>query len=533
MSRKAETQQRFSREEDNLPEKETEFVAVLDFGSQYNQLIARRIREQKVYCEVLPHTTTAKELIERGTKGVILSGGPASVFDSNAPTCDPEILYCEIPVLGICYGMQLGCRNLGCEVKQSALREYGRTELEVLDKSDLFAGLPKRLTVWMSHGDSVRRYTKEFTLLAQTDDCPNAALRHREHKFWGVQFHPEVTHTERGSEILSNFLRRICHLRCDWEVKDYVRQTIQSIRKRVGNGRVILGLSGGVDSSVAAVILHKAIGRQLTCIFVDNGLLREGEKEQVVATFRKHFRLDLRAADARARFLNALKGVKNPEEKRRIIGREFIAVFKDEARKVRGAKFLVQGTLYPDVIESSSAFGGPTSVIKTHHNVGGLPEDLGFELIEPLRYLFKDEVRQIARELRLPEEIVSRHPFPGPGLAVRILGEVTKERLEVLRRCDSIFIEEIKRAGLYEKIWQAFAVLLPVRSVGVMGDARTYESVVALRAVDSRDGMTADWFRIPLEVLETISNRIVSEVRGVNRAVYDISSKPPSTIEWE
>jgi GMP synthase (glutamine-hydrolysing) len=482
---------------------------------------------------VLPHTTTAKELKERRAKGVILSGGPASVFNSGAPTCDPEIFYCGIPVLGICYGMQLGCKILGCAVKASPFREYGRTELRVLNKSDLFAGLPDRLIVWMSHGDSVKRHTNDFVPLARTDDCPNAALRHREYKFWGVQFHPEVTHTERGSKILSNFLRRICHLRCDWEVKDYIRQTIRNIRERVGNSRVICGLSGGVDSSVAAVILHKAIGRQLTCIFVDNGLLREGEKEQVVATFRKHFRTDLRVADARARFLNALKGVKNPEEKRRIIGREFITVFKKEARKVRGAKFLVQGTLYPDVIESSSAFGGPTSVIKTHHNVGGLPQDITFELIEPLRYLFKDEVRQIARELGLPEEIVTRHPFPGPGLAVRVLGEVTKESLDVLRRCDSIFIEEIKKAGLYERIWQAFAVLLPVRSVGVMGDARTYESVVALRAVDSRDGMTADWFRIPLEVLEKISNRIVSEVRGVNRVVYDISSKPPSTIEWE
>jgi GMP synthase (glutamine-hydrolysing) len=516
-----------------LPKKETEFVAVLDFGSQYNQLIARRIREQKVYCEVLPHTTTAKELKERAAKGVILSGGPASVFNSGAPTCDPQIFYCGIPVLGICYGMQLGCRNLGCEVKQTSCREYGRTELEILNKSDLFSGLPKRLTVWMSHGDSVKRHTKEFIILARTDDCPNAALRHKEQKFWGVQFHPEVTHTEHGDKVIDNFLKKICSCRGNWKIKDYIRQTVSNIRERVGNLRVICGLSGGVDSSVAAVILHKAIGTQLTSIFVDNGLLREGEKEQVVATFRKHFRTDLRVADARERFLKALKGVIDPEKKRRIIGREFITVFKKEARKVRGAKFLVQGTLYPDVIESSSAFGGPTSVIKTHHNVGGLPEDLTFELIEPLRYLFKDEVRQIARQLGLPESVVTRHPFPGPGLAVRILGEVTEERLKVLRRCDSIFIEEIKRAGLYERIWQAFAVLLPVRSVGVMGDARTYESVVALRAVDSRDGMTADWFRIPLGILEKVSNRIVSEVRGVNRVVYDISSKPPSTIEWE
>ncbi|MFH1421975.1 MAG: glutamine-hydrolyzing GMP synthase [Planctomycetota bacterium] len=513
--------------------RKTEFIAVLDFGSQYNQLIARRIREFNIYCEVLPHTTTAKELKNRGAKGIILSGGPASVFDKKAPTCDKEILTSGIPVLGICYGMQLGCKLFNCAVKPSSLREYGRTKLNIIDETDLFYGIPENSIVWMSHGDSVKRFTKEFTILAETEDCPNAAVRHNSHKFWGVQFHPEVTHTEQGMKILRNFLKKICLCRGNWKIRDYVEQTIKNIRLEVGKNRVICGLSGGVDSSVAAVMMHKAIGDQLTCIFVDNGLLRQNEKEQVSQTFRNYYKINLKIANSGKNFLKLLKGVTHPEKKRKIIGHEFIEVFKKEAKKVKGAKYLVQGTLYPDVIESSSAFGGPTSVIKTHHNVGGLPKKLGFKLIEPLKFLFKDEVRRIAKELNMPPEIYMRHPFPGPGLAVRILGEITKERLHLLRKCDYIFIEEIKNANLYDKIWQAFAVLLPVKTVGVMGDARTYESVIALRAVNSHDGMTADWHRMPHSVLETISNRIVSEVRGVNRVVYDISTKPPSTIEWE
>lgn len=510
-----------------------ELVAVLDFGSQYCQLIARKVRENNVYAEIFSHRIPAAELKKLRPIGLILSGGPASVYAEQAPDIDPGILELGIPVLGICYGMQLIARHLGGRVRRAACREYGRSELTVCDGADLFMGLPWSFVAWMSHGDSVESLPEGFSVLARTPDCPYAAARHKDGRTFGLQFHPEVHHTENGSQILRNFLYKICGASGSWRMSSYITEAIENIRRQVGSEHVVLGLSGGVDSSVAAVLLQRAVGKHLACIFVDNGLLRKGEREAVVETFGIHFDMDLHVADAGGRFLAGLAGVVDPEDKRKAIGRIFIEVFKEEAAKIADVKFLAQGTLYPDVIESTSAFGGPTSVIKSHHNVGGLPEELGFELVEPLRNLFKDEVRKVAWELNLPPDIVMRHPFPGPGLAVRIVGEVTAERLEVLGACDAIFIDEIRRAGLYEDIWQAFCVLLPVQSVGVMGDERTYESVLAVRAVDSVDGMTADWFRMPHDVLDRISSRIVSEVRGINRVVYDISSKPPSTIEWE
>ena len=513
--------------------KRRELVAVLDFGSQYSQLIARKVRENNVYAEIVSHQIPAAELKKLDPVAVILSGGPASVYSDQSPDLDPAILTIGIPVLGICYGMQLIAKHSGGNVEGASCREYGRSELTVADDTDLFKGLPNHFVTWMSHGDRIERLPDEFVVLAQTKDCPYAAVRRGNERIFGLQFHPEVHHTEHGSQILRNFLYEVCGLSGSWRMSSYITEAIDDIRKKVREEHVVLGLSGGVDSSVAAVLLNRAVGKQLTCIFVDNGLLRKGERESVVETFGKHFDMDLRVADAGERFLSGLAGIVDPEKKRKVIGATFIDVFKEEAAKITDVKFLAQGTLYPDVIESTSAFGGPTSVIKSHHNVGGLPEELGFELVEPLRLLFKDEVRRVAMELALPDDIVTRHPFPGPGLAVRIVGEVTSERLDVLRECDAIFIEEITRAGLYEDIWQGFCVLLPVQSVGVMGDERTYESVVTVRAVDSVDGMTADWFRMPHDVLDAIGSRIVSEVRGVNRVVYDISSKPPSTIEWE
>ena len=513
--------------------KKRELVAVLDFGSQYGQLIARRVRENNVYAEIVSHRIPAGELHKLDPLAVILSGGPASVYADQAPDLDGAILELGIPVLGICYGMQLVAKLLGGRVRNAPCREYGRSELTVDDDTDLFKGLPGSFVAWMSHGDRVEKLPDAFTVLAHTPDCPYAAVRHSGRGIFGLQFHPEVHHTEHGARILSNFLHEVCGASASWRMSSYITEAISEIRAKVGSEHVILGLSGGVDSSVAAALLQRAVGRQLTCIFVDNGLLRTGERESVVETFGRHFDMDLRVVDATERFLSGLAGVTDPERKRKAIGAAFIDVFKEEAKKIADVKFLAQGTLYPDVIESTSAFGGPTSVIKSHHNVGGLPEELGFELVEPLRYLFKDEVRKVAGELGLPREIVVRHPFPGPGLAVRIVGEVTARRLELLRQCDAIFIDEIRRAGLYEDIWQAFCVFLPVQSVGVMGDERTYESVVAIRAVDSVDGMTADWYHMPHDVLARVGSRIVSEVRGVNRVVYDISSKPPSTIEWE
>ncbi len=510
-----------------------ETIAILDFGSQYSQLIARRVRELNVYCRIFPASTPANEMSKENVRGVILSGGPASVYDDNALKCDEKIFNLDVPILGICYGMQLGCQALGAKVSPAKSCEYGRAQLEILDKSDLFAGLPDATTVWASHGDQIEDTGHDFTVLARTETCPFAAVRHKQKRFLGVQFHPEVTHTPKGSLMLKNFLYDICRCSGDWKMSDFVAESTKAIRSRVGKDTVICGLSGGVDSSVTASLLHKAVGDQLVCIFVDNGLLRRNERQAVVSTFADHFHIDLRVVDWSERFLKGLAGVTDPQQKRRIIGAEFIEAFKSEAAKIPNAKFLAQGTLYPDVIESGSRDGGPAANIKLHHNVGGLPDKLGFELIEPLRDLFKDEVRRVGEYLGLAENIVWRHPFPGPGLAVRIVGEVTPERLEVLRGADEILLEEIESAGLYRKISQALAVLLPVQSVGVMGDGRTFENAVAIRSVETPDFMTADFSRIPYETLALISSRIINEVRGVNRVVYDISSKPPATIEWE
>ena len=510
-----------------------EMIAILDFGSQYGQLIARRIREHNVYSRLCRADITAQELSKLPVKGLILSGGPASVYHKNAPGCDEKIFELGIPILGICYGMQLGCQILGSQTLAAQRREYGRTNLSILNKDDLFANLPDSITVWASHGDEVSKLGDDFVRLATTDTCPYAAVRHKEKKFFGVQFHPEVVHTPKGPLILRNFLYDICGCDGDWKMSNFVSETTETIRQQVGDAKVICGLSGGVDSAVVASLVHKAIGDRLVCIFVDNGLLRKNERENVVSTFQDHFHIDLRIVDWSEEFLRALAGVTDPQQKRKVIGAEFIEAFKSEAAKITNARFLAQGTLYPDVIESGSKDAGLSANIKLHHNVGGLPAQLGFELIEPLRDLFKDEVRVIGEYLGLPEDIVWRHPFPGPGLAVRIIGEVTPQRLEILRAADEILIDEIKSAGLYRKISQALAILLPVCTVGVMGDERSYENIVAIRAVETPDFMTADFSEIPYEVLGLIQRRIINEVRGVNRVVYDISSKPPATIEWE
>jgi GMP synthase (glutamine-hydrolysing) len=510
-----------------------EIIAILDFGSQYGQLIARRVREQNVYSQICRADITAEELSRLGVNGLILSGGPASVYDKNAPKCDEKIFELDVPILGICYGMQLGCQILGAKIVAAQRREYGRTTLSILEKSDLFANLPDSITAWASHGDQLGELGDDFVKLATTDTCPFAAVKHKKRKFFGVQFHPEVSHTPKGTLILKNFLYDICGCSGDWKMSDFVSETVEVVRSQAGEAKVICGLSGGVDSSVVASLVHKAIGDQLVCIFVDNGLLRKNERENVVSTFRNHFRMDLRVVDWSRQFLAGLAGVTDPQQKRKIIGYEFIRAFESEAVKIPNAKFLAQGTLYPDVIESGSKDGNPAANIKLHHNVGGLPAEMGFELIEPLRDLFKDEVRLVGEYLGLPEDIVWRHPFPGPGLAVRVVGEVTPQRLEILRAADEILIDEIKSARLYRKVSQALAVLVPVLTVGVMGDERSYENVIAIRAVESIDFMTADFSQIPYEVLGIISSRIINEVRGVNRVVYDISSKPPATIEWE
>jgi len=520
------------RVETEAPER-PETVIVLDFGSQFAQLIARRVRELNVYSELLPHDTPMAELERRNAKAVILSGGPASVYDADAPRADPTLWSGRIPVLGICYGLQLMAHELGGEVVASARREYGPATVSLTDNDGLFAGIEREQPVWMSHGDSIIRPPNGFRPTAQTDSTPYAGMADPDRKLYGIQFHPEVVHTPIGREVLRNFVVEIAGIRPSWTAANLIGTTVAEIRERVGTGRVICALSGGVDSAVAATLVHRAIGDQLTCIYVDHGLMRKRESELLRVTFERDLGMKLVMVDARDRFVGRLAGVEDPEEKRRVIGDEFIRVFETEAARLGQIDFLVQGTLYPDVIESKTSETKAAAKIKTHHNVGGLPSDLRFRLIEPLRYLFKDEVRRVGRELELPEAMVQRQPFPGPGLAIRIIGEVTAERLDTLREADWIVIDEIKGAGLYRSLWQSFAILTPVRSVGVMGDGRTYANVVAIRAVTSDDGMTADWARLPYEVLAKISSRIVNEVPGVNRVVYDISSKPPATIEWE
>ncbi len=510
-------------------------ILILDFGSQYTQLIARRVRECQIYSEIHPYHLGIEAIRSFGPRGIILSGGPASVYEKGAPHSDPAIFDLGIPVLGICYGMQLMGHLLGGEVVRARKREYGKATLVLNRPSPLFKGLGrkgKELSVWMSHGDHVRSLPFGFCAVASSENTPFTAVENRQKKIYGLQFHPEVVHTPQGLAILRNFLFEICGCKHLWTMRSFLDQAIGDVRKRVGSGKVICGLSGGVDSTVVAVLLHRAIGRRLQCIFVNNGLLRKNEAAQVVNLFRHYFRIPLIYVDAEARFLKRLKGVIDPEEKRKRIGKEFIAIFEKEARKIGGVQYLAQGTLYPDVIESVS-FKGPSATIKSHHNVGGLPERMALKLVEPLRELFKDEVRKLGRVLGIPEVLVKRQPFPGPGLAIRVIGDVTRERLEVLRQADEIVLEEMERAQWADQVWQSFAVLLPVKTVGVMGDERSYENVIALRVVESLDGMTADWVRLPAPVLESISNRIINEVKGVNRVVYDISSKPPSTIEWE
>ena len=520
------------RVETEAPE-QPETVAVLDFGSQFAQLIARRVRELNVYSELLPHDTPMAELERRGVRAVILSGGPSSVYDENAPKADPALWSGRIPVLGICYGVQLMAHELGGEVVPTKKREYGPATVTVTDPEGLFVGIDREQPVWMSHGDEILRPPEGFRATAQTDSSPYAGLADPGRNLYGIQFHPEVVHTPVGREVLRNFVVGIAGMRQTWTPSNLVETTVAEIRERVGTGHVICALSGGVDSAVAATLVHRAIGDQLTCIYVDHGLMRKRESELLRVTFERDLGMQLVMVDARDRFLARLAGVEDPEEKRRIIGDEFIRVFEEEAAKLGQIDFLTQGTLYPDVIESTTSETKTAAKIKTHHNVGGLPADLRFRLIEPLRYLFKDEVRKVGVELGLPEAMVQRQPFPGPGLAIRIIGEVTADRLDTLREADWIVIDEIKAAGLYRSLWQSFAILTPVRSVGVMGDGRTYANVVAVRAVTSDDGMTADWARLPYEVLAKISSRIVNEVPGVNRVVYDVSSKPPATIEWE
>ncbi|MDP7029962.1 MAG: glutamine-hydrolyzing GMP synthase [Phycisphaerales bacterium] len=515
-----------------------ETIAILDFGSQYAQLIARRVREAGAFSVLVAPDVDLDDLKSLDPAGIILSGGPASIDQPGAPRCDPAVLDLGVPVLGICYGMQLGCHLLGATVDRAESREYGRARMAIASPTGLFEGLPSDMTVWMSHGDQITHLPDEFDVMAETATCPAAAVVHRTRKFYGLQFHPEVTHTPHGIDLLRNFLYEVCGCRGTWRMADFMEAQCAALPELVGDRRVICGLSGGVDSSVVAALLHRAIGDRLTCIFVDNGLLRKNERELVETTFRDHFDIDLRVVDASKAFLADLAGIEDPQEKRRRIGHRFIDVFRTSADEVAASggppvHFLAQGTLYPDVIESGHGHAGTAANIKLHHNVGGLPEELGFELIEPLRDLFKDEVRTLGEVLGLPPHVVWRHPFPGPGLAVRVLGDIEESKLDLLRDCDEIVLDEIVSANLYRNTNQVFAVLLPVKSVGVMGDGRTYDSVVAVRAVETQDFMTADWARIPYDVLATISNRIINEVSGVNRVVYDISSKPPATIEWE
>ena len=508
-------------------------IAVLDFGSQYTQVIARRIRECSVYSKIYHYKASAKQLKKDNVVGIILSGGPESVLSKGSPRPDKKVFELGVPVLGICYGVQLLAHMLGGKVEKSHAREYGHGELKIKIKGSLFRGLPSVLRVWNSHGDRLGKLPKGFRAVASTENSGFAGIVDEKRKFYGIQFHPEVHHTEGGLNILENFLRKICGCRADWSMASLAEESIANIREKVGNDRVLLGLSGGVDSSVAAALIHKAIGRQLTCVFVDNGLLRLNERELVVDLYKRHFNMDVRVARAGNKFLKRLKGVSDPERKRKIIGNTFVEVFQDSLKRIGDSRFLAQGTLYPDVIESVSIDGNPAATIKSHHNVGGLPKNMKFELLEPLRQLFKDEVRALGTELGLPKEVVWRQPFPGPGLGVRVLGSITRRKLDVLRKADAILHEEMMASDLYYKVWQSFCVFLPVRTVGVMGDERTYENVIAVRVVESKDAMTADWVRVPYEVLQRVSNRIINEVSGVNRVVYDISSKPPGTIEWE
>jgi GMP synthase (glutamine-hydrolysing) len=511
-----------------------EQIIILDFGSQYTQVIARRIRECNVYSTILRYDTPAKEIAKLNPKGIILSGGPSSVYASNAPLPDKNVFKLGVPMLGICYGLQLLAQFLGGKVEKGQKREYGKGTLTIKDtKCPLFKKLPAAMQVWNSHGDKLTKLPEGFRPVARTENSAYAAIENRAKHFYGLQFHPEVVHTPRGKELISNFVHTICGCGKDWTMRNYVQQAVEEIRQQVGNEKVILGLSGGVDSSVAAALLHESIGDQLTCIFVNNGLLRAQEADVVQKVFGKHFHIKLQYEDATKIFMTRLKGVTDPERKRKIIGKTFIEVFQAATKRAGKAKFLAQGTLYPDVIESVPIAGNPAAMIKSHHNVGGLPKNMKFQLVEPLKCLFKDEVRQLGLELGLPKEIVFRQPFPGPGLAVRILGEVTPKRCEILRNADAIVVEVMKETDWYYKIWQSFAVLLPVRSVGVMGDERTYDYTIALRAVESQDGMTADWVKLPYDLLEKLSSRIINEVKGVNRVCFDITSKPPGTIEWE
>jgi GMP synthase (glutamine-hydrolysing) len=508
-------------------------ILIIDFGSQYNQLIARRVREHHVYCQIEPPSLPLSRIRELAPDGIILSGGPASIYEPMSPKVDTGIFDLGIPVLGICYGMQFMLDALGGSVTQADKREYGFAELKLKRGEGVFKGIANSSTCWMSHGDSIAKLPKGFKILALTDNTPIAATVHPKKNLYGLQFHPEVDHTAEGQKMLRNFLFDVCHCKQLWTMESFAANAISEVTSAVKNKKVILGLSGGVDSSVTAVLIHKAIGENLTCIFVDNGLLRKDEAAKLKLILKQHLKLNIRFVNAQRRFLTALSGVIDPERKRKIIGRVFMDVFNVEANKIQDAEFLAQGTLYPDIIESQSAFGGPTSVIKSHHNVGGLPKKMKLKLVEPLKFLFKDEVRALGTELGLPDELVWRQPFPGPGLGIRIIGEITPKRLSVLREVDAILLEEIRANGFYKKLWQSFAVLLPLKSVGVMGDKRTYENIVAIRAVTSKDAMTADWAKLPHALLGKISNRIINEVKGVNRVVYDISSKPPSTIEWE
>ncbi|HUT70961.1 MAG TPA: glutamine-hydrolyzing GMP synthase [Desulfatiglandales bacterium] len=508
-------------------------ILIIDFGSQYNQLIARRVRELHVYCQIEAPNIEISRIRSLAPEGIILSGGPASIYEKHSPKVDSGIFDLGIPVLGICYGMQYMIHTLGGKVESAAKREYGLAELSVLDQAGVFNGVRAVTPCWMSHGDSATGLPTGFKITASTENTAAAAVENPDRRLYGFQFHPEVAHTPEGKRMLSNFLFRICDCKKAWTMKSFIEKEIEEIRREVAGSKVILGLSGGVDSSVAAVLLSRAIGKQLTCIFVDNGLLSTDEGSRVKGLFGDRFKVHVRRVNARKRFLQPLRGITDPERKRKIIGRTFIKVFEEEALKVRGADFLAQGTLYPDLIESRSSFGGPSAVIKSHHNVGGLPKRMRLRLIEPLKHLFKDEVRLLGKELGLPDDVISRHPFPGPGLAVRIIGEVTPQRLSILRQADNIVIEEIKKSNLYKRLWQSFAILLPLKSVGIMGDKRTYEHIVVIRAVTSLDAMTADWAKLPHDLLVRISNRIINEVRGINRVTYDISSKPPSTIEWE